>query len=45
MDYEKQQRIELGKDKDEFDSRTQHQSQVVKLLGRVWLLETPRTVA
>ena len=32
MDYEKQQRIELGKDKDEFDSSTQHGEGLIKTL-------------
>lgn len=30
MDYEKQQRIELAKDEDEFDSRTQHCEGLIK---------------
>lgn len=30
MDYEKQQRIELAKDEDELDSRTQHREGLIK---------------
>lgn len=30
MNYERQQRIELGKDKDKFDNRTQHGEVLIK---------------